>query len=59
MSPRFPPRSETLAVVCPTCGAMTDHPCVGKRGQPRKPLHAMRHRLAAELQGVKSRDTSE
>jgi hypothetical protein len=45
-----PSRLETLAVVCPTCGAMADDPCVGERGQPRKPLHAERHRLAAQFQ---------
>jgi hypothetical protein len=50
MSRPWPLRSETLAVVCPTCGAMADDPCVGKRGQPRKPLHAERHRLAAQFQ---------
>jgi hypothetical protein len=44
-----PAPQETLAVVCPRCGAMADDPCVDERGQPQKTLHTERHRLAARL----------
>jgi hypothetical protein len=44
-----PAPSETLAVVCPRCGAMADEPCVDERGRPVTTLHTERHRLAGRL----------
>jgi hypothetical protein len=50
-----PAPSETLAVVCPRCGAMADEPCVNESGQPIKTLHTERHRLAGRLLGRRQR----
>ena len=40
-------RREALLVLCPTCGALPKHSCIGTRGNIRTALHADRYAEAS------------